>query len=131
MPPASRLFLVLGMVSLAQPALALRCQSRIISEGDPQAKVLRFCGEPTAVQQRVIYRAGIPGGWVNRGVVVRSGQSEIRVASEELLIHQRSVVEVLVEEWTYNLGPRKLMRVVQFENGVVKDVRRLGYGYVE
>ena len=50
---------------------------------------------------------------------------------EELLLNTRSYVEVLVEEWTYNFGPRKLMRVVRFENGLVSDVTQLGYGYRE
>ncbi len=124
-----RLFLAFAALLLADPALALRCQSRLVSEGDPQAKVLRFCGEPTSVQRRVIYRSGIPSGWANRDFSTRD--SELGVSRQELLIHQRSFVEVLVEEWTYNFGPRKLMRVVVFENGLVRDVIRLGYGYVE
>ena len=36
--------------------------------------------------------------------------------------------EVVVEEWTYNLGPRLLMRVVVLEDGYVEDVKHLGYG---
>lgn len=128
MPPANCLIPALALLLMAQPALAFRCQSRIISEDDPQAKVLRFCGEPTSVQQRVIYRSGIP---YVRGLTIRSGESEMRVAREELYLHTRSVVEVLVEEWTYNLGPRKLMRVVRFENGLVTGVDHLGYGYLE
>jgi hypothetical protein len=39
------------------------------------------------------------------------------------------VEDVWIEEWTYNLGPSKLMRLVRIENGFVTDVRNLGYGY--
>ncbi len=39
------------------------------------------------------------------------------------------VEEVLIEEWTYNLGPYQLMRTVRLENGVVAEIRNLGYGY--
>ena len=46
-----------------------------------------------------------------------------------MLINDRSYVEVIVEEWTYNFGPRKLMRIIRFENGLVADVKELGYGY--
>lgn len=120
---------MLATLLTAQPALAFRCKGRLISEGDPQAKVLHYCGEPVSTQQRVVYRGGIPR--VSSGINVRSGESELSATREELLIHQRSVVEVIVEEWTYNLGPRRLMRLVQFENGLVKDVRQLGYGYLE
>ena len=37
--------------------------------------------------------------------------------------------EVVIEEWTYNLGPHQLIRVVRLENGYVADIKRLGYGY--
>ncbi len=131
MRQSHHLIVIVAALLLAEPALALRCQSRLVSEGDPQAKVLRFCGTPTAVQRRVLYRSGIPSAQASRGLVVSDGRSEMRFTSEELLIHQHSIVEVLIEEWTYNFGPRKLMRMVVFENGLVRDVRRLGYGYVE
>lgn len=125
-----RLIPCIALLLLADPALAFRCQSRLVTEGDPQSKVRHFCGEPTSIQRSVIYRSGIPAGRVS-GLTVRSGDSELRYTQEELLVHQRSVVEVLVEEWTYNLGPNRLMRVVRFENGVVTDIRLLSYGYNE
>jgi hypothetical protein len=39
------------------------------------------------------------------------------------------VEEVVIEEWTYNFGPHQLIRVVRLENGVVAEVKMLGYGY--
>ena len=39
--------------------------------------------------------------------------------------------DVRVEEWTYNFGPRKLMRLIRLENGVVADIQELGYGFRE
>jgi hypothetical protein len=98
-------------------------------EGDPQAKVLRFCGEPVSVQHRTIYRSGIPRQRFVTGTSLQNPDAEFEVSHEELLIHDRSVVEVLVEEWTYNFGPHKLMRIVRFENGLVAEVDQLGYGY--
>lgn len=129
MPRLPPLLLAASAMLLAQPALAFRCKGKIVSEGDPQAKVLRFCGEPVSVQQRTLYRGGIPRGGVNRTVGPGSDLVGVATRREELLIHDRSVVEVLVEEWTYNLGPHRLMRVVRFENGLVTEVDLLGYGY--
>lgn len=123
MPPT---ILLLGLLLAASPAMALRCQGRIISEGDPQPRVLRYCGEPATAQQRLLYRSGLPrqyAGFRAPGGTIESGRGG------ELLVHDRSVVEVLVEEWTYNFGPHKLMRMVRFENGLVVEVRQLGYGY--
>ena len=95
------------LVTAAAPAYAFRCGSRIITRGDHADKILRYCGEPVAVttrlKQRPVFLDGIP----------------LRGALEE----------VVVEEWTLNLGPRQLMRVVKLENGYVEDVRALGYGY--
>jgi len=39
--------------------------------------------------------------------------------------------EVIVTEYVYNLGPRKLMRRLVFEGGVLVSIESLGYGYRE
>jgi hypothetical protein len=123
-----RLLLAAVVLLLAEPALAFRCKGKLVMEGDPQFKVLKFCGEPVSVQQRTIYRSGIPRHRFVTGTTINEG-AEVGVSSQELLIHDRSVVEVIVEEWTYNFGPHKLMRVVRFENGLVAEIDHLGYGY--
>ncbi|RMF97869.1 MAG: DUF2845 domain-containing protein [Gammaproteobacteria bacterium] len=118
-----RLLPVLLLLAASEPALALRCGNKLVIEGDHKAKVLKHCGEPAAVQVRRILRAGIPRP--------PAGPIEQALDRRELLLHQRSWVEVLVEEWTYNFGPRKLMRVITFENGLVSRITQLGYGYRE
>lgn len=107
----------------ASPAFAFRCGNRIVSEGDHYSKVLKICGEPAGVQERVIYREGL-----TRPRFRVEGPNGIR-HDQEVLQYNRSYVEVLVEEWTYNFGPSRLMQLVRFENGFVTDVDRLGYGY--
>ncbi len=107
------------------PALAFRCGNKIVSEGDHYSKVLKYCGEPVGVQERVIYREG-----VTRPRFRAEGPNGLPY-DQEVLRYDRSYVEVLVEEWTYNFGPRRLMQLVRFENGFVVEVDRLGYGYRE
>ena len=120
----SRLLVFVAFLTFANSAMALRCGNKLVTEGDPIAKVLKFCGEPASVQVRSIYRAGFPRQ------LYRNTLSTDRTASEkELLFNDRSYVEVLVEEWTYNFGPRRLMRTIYFENGLVAQIKRLGYGY--
>lgn len=117
---------VLGLVLFAAtPALAFRCGSRIVSEGDHYSKVLKYCGEPVGVQERVIYREGR-----TRPRFRVEGPNGLEY-EREVLQYERSYVEVLVEEWTYNFGPRRLMQLVRFENGFVVNVDQLGYGYRE
>lgn len=43
--------------------------------------------------------------------------------------HAQALVQVYLEEWVYNFGPRHLMRVVTLQNGVVTDVQSEGRGY--
>jgi hypothetical protein len=97
------------LVTAAAPAHAsFRCGSRIITRGDHADKILRYCGEPVAVTTRLKERPY----YMRTGIVLRG-----------------VLEEVVVEEWTYNLGPRQLMRVVRLEDGYVEDIRHLGYGY--
>jgi hypothetical protein len=98
----------LVLPAFVAPAHAFRCGTRIITRGDHAEKMLRFCGEPTSVQTRL----------QTRGYVTEFGR-----------VFPGVVEEIVVEEWTYNLGPRQLMRLVRLENGFVTDIKQLGYGY--
>jgi len=97
-----------ALLATALPAHALSCGPRVISRGDDVSKLLEFCGEPTSVQTHHIDRTPIDAnGRVYRGFTE----------------------EVLVEEWTYNFGPYQLMVKIRLDNGVVADIKYLGYGY--
>ncbi|MGI9343406.1 MAG: DUF2845 domain-containing protein [Gammaproteobacteria bacterium] len=111
-----------GILLMADPAFALRCGNKLVNKGSPQVKVLKYCGEPEAVQVRSMIRGGFPRHQLRR----RVGNTEIE---RELLFTDRAYVEVVVEEWTYNFGPRRLMRIIRFENGIVTSIRQVGYGY--
>jgi hypothetical protein len=103
---------LLGVLAavLAVPAQAsFRCGNRIITRGDHASKMLQFCGEPDSVQTRL----------AQRPFISPHGRAPI----------PGFVEDVLIEEWTYNLGPHKLMRVVRVENGIVVEVEHLGYGF--
>ena len=115
----------LALLLATGPALAFRCGNRLVSEGDHYSEVLKICGEPVGIQERVIYREGL-----TRPRLRVEGPGGFRY-EEEVIQYRRSYVEVLVEEWTYNFGPRRLMQRVRFENGFVAGIDQLGYGYRE
>jgi Protein of unknown function (DUF2845) len=106
---ALTLALAAGPVGAASATEAMRCGTRIITRGDPADKMLHFCGEPAAVSTRYAQRPVL----TNYGHVYLPGFVE----------------DVLVEDWTYNLGPHQFMRLVRIENGIVADIKQLGYGY--
>ncbi len=80
------------------------CSEQIVSVGDSKFDVLARCGEPTAKDTHVEEVRGTPDD-PNRKVYVT------------------------VEEWTYNLGPTRLMRILTFRNSKLSDIRSAGYGY--
>lgn len=100
-------------------AFAMRCKSKIITKGDIQAKVLKYCGEPTTAQTRFAERFG----------AYRS--TDRRDLDNRVVYSPYFRSEVIIEEWVYNLGPSKLMRRITFENGVVVDVETLERGFTE
>ena len=121
----TRLLAALLILLLTEPALALRCGNRVITDGAPMIKVKKYCGDPDTIQQRSIVRSGIPRS------NSRVDDPDAPTQDDELLIRDRSYVEVVVEDWTYNFGPNKLMRLIRFENGVVRDIEQLGYGFTD
>lgn len=80
------------------------CGDRVISVGDSKTDILIKCGEP-------LYKD--------------SHQEEVRERFDDS--SSRTVV-VTVEEWTYNFGPQRFMRIITLRNNQVVDIRTGGYG---
>ena len=95
------------MLSVA-PVYAIRCGTQIVSEGDHKTSVRIKCGEPEAVEERVIYRT-VQLTYAPHG--------------------DKIIVPIEIEEWLYNFGPSRLMQQLWFENGKLVRIRSLGYGY--
>lgn len=106
---------------LPESAAAFRCGNKLVKDGMHEVEVIAICGEPTitrhlghAIRSVDIHdrRPGVPGWTVSRG-------------------YYAYPAEVMVTEYVYNLGPRKFMRRVLFEDGIVVMVETLGRGYTE
>lgn len=109
------------LLALPRPAEALRCSNRVIQDGMHEAEVIALCGEPlTARSVGYVIRAYGPPQRIIQG---DGDEQSINYA----YYHQ----EVEVRELIYNFGPRKLMRKLRFEGGVLTSIRTLGYGYLE
>ena len=72
---------------------------------------------------------GVSRAYCPRRTVLDYLLVEAAVAAGAELRERFIVEEVVIEEWTYNLGPHQLIRVVRLENGFVADIKHLGYGY--
>lgn len=104
------------LVSFAPDAHAMRCGNRLISTGDPAARLLAECGEPVQVSYATAVRR-VP-------LVQRPGERILYRGGIEYR-------EVAIETWVYNFGPSRFMREVRIEDGKVEAIRRLGRGFRE
>ena len=112
--PMKRALCILGLGLLAaSPSFAaIRCGTKLVSEGATRSEVAAKCGEPTEVlTMKSVFR---------RPVIWTDGRPYF--VGEDF-------VEIPVESWVYNLGPNKLMRRLRFEGGVLTEIESLGYGY--
>ena len=117
---AAILVLLLAML-WSDPAHAFRCKSKLVMDGMHEVQVIAACGQPTLIRHLgyalrsydVGYRNQYPGG-------ISTGRSYPG-------FHQ----EVVVTEYVYNFGPRKLMRRLIFEGGVLIRIESIGYGFIE
>ena len=116
--------ILLGLLLAAStPAHAFRCGNKIVIENMHEQQVLRACGEPTTVR--------------HIGYAVRDINLPIRrhygngISGERFPGYGAIRQEVVVTEYVYNFGPRKFMRRLLFEGGVLVSIEKIGYGYRE
>lgn len=91
-------------------AAAMRCGNVIVEVGDHKINVLKKCGEPVLTERRT-----------------RIVGQELHHPGRTLDINQYE--EIIIDEWIYNFGPRKLMQYLRFENNILMEIDDLGYGY--
>ncbi len=102
---------VVALIGFAQPAqAAMRCGNRLVTEGDHKLEVLHKCGEPALVE---------PLGYGHYTVWPHQTHGA----------HRHYTAYAFIEEWTYNFGPRRFMRLVRFADGKVIRIISLDYGY--
>jgi len=89
---------------LAAPAHALRCGTRVVTDGDRDFAVRERCGEPFYVDQF----------------------SSVSVSGADGPLETQ--VEDVYDVWYYNFGPRRLMVRLLFLNGRLQREETLGYG---
>lgn len=111
-----------GLLATSQSARAdsLSCNGRIVSTGDSRYDVKSVCGEPDDASQRVEYRT-------IRGRV--SGPCQ-RVSGKIVCSDTREqVLEVVIDEWTYDFGSNRFIEYLTFEQGKLVSVRTGSYGH--
>lgn len=80
------------------------CDEQKIERGAMKLDVLVKCGEPSWKEERT------------------------EEVFEEVDKNTKRKVTVTYEDWTYNLGPNRFMRILTFKNGRLVDIRTGSYG---
>lgn len=115
--------LVLVALGTSSPAHAFRCGNKIVVEDMHEAQVRAACGDPATVRHlghalrgiQIPVRRTLSPGWT----------------IEHYPGYGYYTQEVVLTEYVYNFGPRKLMRRLIFEGGVLVSIETIGYGYRE
>jgi hypothetical protein len=101
------------------------CGNNLITEGTSRFEVLSRCGEPDYKEIRFEKR-------IQRDYYRDLFMSEQwRWYREKELYREPylAVEDILIEEWTYNLGPTRFIRYLIFENGRLVDIKTGDYGF--
>lgn len=119
---AASCLLFIAALLVAEPAAAFRCGTKLVVDGMHEAQVIAACGQPTT-RRHLGYtfrsfsfdsRHFVPG-W-SRGHFPGYGTLSEQVA---------------ITEFVYNFGPRKFMRRLLFEGGVLVSIETIGRGYID
>ena len=119
-------------LTYATTADAIRCNSRLAIKGDSSHKFRAVCGEPAHIERRVIYLTNrfISGNQQQQRHSNLHQQNQFpTVRGQMSAIELERAEQVIIEEWHYNFGPRRLMQIVTFRNGIATDIEVDGYGY--
>lgn len=108
-----------ALMLVSESALALRCGNKLVRDGMHEQQVIAICGEPTTVRHL---------GYAVRGYDL--GHYRGRRSYRYPYVRHLSR-EVAITEYVYNFGPRRLMRRLIFEGGILVDIESIGYGYLE
>jgi hypothetical protein len=76
------------------------CRNGIVSKGETMPEVVNKCGPPSFNDRH-----------------------------QESRLDEDATIIITVDDWIYNFGPNEFMYSIRFENGRVKKIESLDYGY--
>ena len=98
------IFTICAAVLIPIPSHATRCEGGLVNEGNNKYEVHNKCGEPAFIDSRQIER------------VKNLGNGEF------------ARFTVQIEEWTYDFGPNRFIRIFTFEDGKLVEMKNGIYG---
>lgn len=111
--------LALLLASHESRADSIRCGDQLASNGASLYEVKSVCGDPDMATQRVEQRTIYTR--VTGPCVVVQGRTVCGSMVQQ-------IIDVVVDDWTYDFGNNRFIQFVRFENGRLVQVTHGGYG---
>ena len=111
------LVMLLLMTSVIHAEGGMRCGSRLISVGDSKADVLLKCGAPMLKEA-----VGLKEYSKRIDIPLTSESNSIEKSTTEgnrdtAVVKRGETVTKTIDQWTYNQGTGKLLKILVFEGG--------------
>jgi hypothetical protein len=113
---------IVAFLAITGTAVAFRCGTSTIDEGDTKSEVVHKCGEPDYVDSWEEARIS-KDYHTERNYDSRS--RSYKYNREPFLVKE----QVKIEVWTYILGPTMFTRYLTFENGILTGITLGEKGY--
>lgn len=109
------LLILLLHVSTSSFADSMRCGNKLVSTGDKKAEVLIKCGEPLlqetiAIEEKKEYAVLA----LKYPLLYKRG---LLKSNNDAVIGKETTISQSIDQWTYNLGQGKFLRILYFEGG--------------
>ncbi|MBT9097014.1 DUF2845 domain-containing protein [Methylovulum psychrotolerans] len=123
----SRLLLLFFCLLISQSVFALRCGHELVELGNSKNDVVYKCGDPdsidTHLERRSVSHYSSESNYFGDGATVYPN------TATNIGLQQYAEVDVVVEEWVYDFGRRRLQQYLRFENGRLKELKTLDRGH--
>ena len=107
---------LVAMSSIGYAEANMRCGSKLISIGDSKAEVLLKCGEPL-LKEAVAVREESKRIDIPLTSTPKSDAGSSADDNDPAVIRRKESVTRTVDQWTYNQGSGKLLKILTFEGG--------------
>lgn len=109
--------LLVAMSSMSYAEATMRCGSKVISVGDSKAEVLLKCGEPLLREAVAVKEESKR---INIPLTSESGNAATNAHPAE--VQRKESITKTVDQWTYDQGTGKLLKILTFEGGELVSV---------
>ncbi|WP_455221074.1 DUF2845 domain-containing protein [Kaarinaea lacus] len=113
--------LLAAMSSVSYAQANMRCGSKVISVGDSKAEVLLKCGEPLLKEAVAVKeeskRINIP-----LTSETDNGAQDAATNANPAEVQRKESITKTVDQWTYNQGSGRLLKILTFEGGELVDI---------